>query len=218
MHDAAVRALELIRAWLAEERFAASRLVFVTRDTEDASDLYAAAVRGLVRSASLEHPGRFGLLHVEHGTDIGALTAALSVEETETAVRDGEVRVPRLTRVVSADDTSSVATDVPLSDADGGTVLLTGGTGGLGRILARHLVVQHGVRDLLLVSRRGPAAEGIDAVTAELTGLGARVSVAACDLADRTAVDALLAGVPAGRRSGRWCTRPVCWMTGLWSR
>ncbi|MEV5100114.1 SDR family NAD(P)-dependent oxidoreductase, partial [Streptomyces rochei] len=199
VHDAAVRALELIRAWLAEERFAASRLVFVTRDTEDASDLYAAAVRGLVRSASLEHPGRFGLLDVEHGTDIGALTTALSVEETETAVRDGEVRVPRLTRVVSADDTSSVATDVPLSDADGGTVLLTGGTGGLGRILARHMVVQHGVRDLLLVSRRGPAAEGIDAVTAELTGLGARVSVAACDLADRTAVDALLAGVPADR-------------------
>ncbi|MEU4310165.1 SDR family NAD(P)-dependent oxidoreductase, partial [Streptomyces rochei] len=199
VHDAAVRALELIRAWLAEERFAASRLVFVTRDTEDASDLYAAAVRGLVRSASLEHPGRFGLVHVEHGTDIGALTAALSVEETETAVRDGEVRVPRLTRVVSADDTSSAAIDVPLSDTDGGTVLLTGGTGGLGRILARHLVVQHGVRDLLLVSRRGPAAEGIDAVTAELTGLGARVSVAACDLADRTAVDALLAGVPADR-------------------
>ncbi|MFE1107868.1 SDR family NAD(P)-dependent oxidoreductase, partial [Streptomyces rochei] len=199
VHDAAVRALELIRAWLAEERFAASRLVFVTRDTEGATDLHAAAVRGLVRSASLEHPGRFGLLDVEHGTDIGALTAALSVEETETAVRDGEVRVPRLTRVVSADDTSSVATDVPLSDADGGTVLLTGGTGGLGRILARHLVVQHGVRDLLLVSRRGPAAEGIDGVTAELTGLGARVSVAACDLADRTAVDALLAGVPADR-------------------
>ncbi|MER7090820.1 SDR family NAD(P)-dependent oxidoreductase, partial [Streptomyces rochei] len=199
VHDAAVRALELIRTWVAEERFAASRLVFVTRDTEGATDLQAAAVRGLVRSASLEHPGRFGLLDVEHGTDIGALTAALSVEETETAVRDGEVRVPRLTRVVSADDTSSAAIDVPLSDTDGGTVLLTGGTGGLGRILARHLVVQHGVRDLLLVSRRGPAAEGIDAVTAELTGLGARVSVAACDLADRTAVDALLAGVPADR-------------------
>ncbi|WP_457757603.1 SDR family NAD(P)-dependent oxidoreductase, partial [Streptomyces rochei] len=199
VHDAAVRALELIRTWVAEERFAASRLVFVTRDTEGATDLQAAAVRGLVRSASLEHPGRFGLLDVEHGTDIGALTAALSVEETETAIRDGEVRVPRLTRVVSADDTSSAAIDVPLSDTDGGTVLLTGGTGGLGRILARHLVVQHGVRDLLLVSRRGPAAEGIDAVTAELTGLGARVSVAACDLADCTAVDALLAGVPADR-------------------
>ncbi|MDN3258173.1 type I polyketide synthase, partial [Streptomyces sp. MA25(2023)] len=198
-HGVAVRALELIRSWLAEERFADSRLVFVTRDAEGAVDLSTAAVRGLVRSASLEHPGRFGLLDVEHGTDVGALTAALSVQETETAVRDGEVRVPRLTRVVSADGTGSPATDVPLSDTDGGTVLLTGGTGGLGRILARHLIVQHGVRDLLLVSRRGPAAEGIDAVTAELTGLGARVSVAACDLADRTAVDALLAGVLADR-------------------
>ncbi|MFE1030247.1 SDR family NAD(P)-dependent oxidoreductase, partial [Streptomyces sp. NPDC058818] len=199
VHAAAVRALELIRSWLAEERFADSRLVCVTRDAEAAADLSAAAVRGLVRSASLEHPGRFGLLDVERGTDVGALTAALSVRETETAVRDGEVRVPRLTRTASADDTGTPATDPPLTDTDGGTVLVTGGTGGLGRILARHLVVEHGVRDLLLVSRRGRAAEGIDAVTAELTGLGARISVEACDLADRTAVDALLAGMPADR-------------------
>ncbi|MGW8067001.1 SDR family NAD(P)-dependent oxidoreductase, partial [Streptomyces ziwulingensis] len=199
VHGAAVRALELIRSWLAEGRCADSRLVFVTRDAEGADDLSGAAVRGLVRSVSLEHPGRFGLLGVEHGTDTGTLTAALSVQETETAVRDGEVRVPRLTRTVPVDDAGTPAAHTPLSDPDGGTVLVTGGTGGLGRILARHLVVEHGVRDLLLVSRRGPAAQGIDAVTAELTGLGARVSVAACDLADRTAVDALLAGVPADR-------------------
>uniref|UniRef100_UPI0018F42F3A polyketide synthase dehydratase domain-containing protein n=1 Tax=Streptomyces sp. CRB46 TaxID=2682613 RepID=UPI0018F42F3A len=69
VHDVAVRALELIRAWLAEERFAASRLVFVTRDAEGASDLYSAAVRGLVRSAVSEHPGRFGLLDVGGGAD-----------------------------------------------------------------------------------------------------------------------------------------------------
>ncbi|WP_030837665.1 beta-ketoacyl reductase, partial [Streptomyces sp. NRRL F-2305] len=59
----------------------------------------------------------------------------------------------------------------------GGTVLVTGGTGGLGRVVARHLVVGHGVRDLLLVSRRGAAAEGVEALVAELAGLGARVSV-----------------------------------------
>ncbi|MGQ3555125.1 polyketide synthase dehydratase domain-containing protein, partial [Streptomyces rochei] len=69
VHHAAVRALELIRAWVAEERFAASRLVFVTHDTEGATDLYAAAVRGLVRSAVSEHPGRFGLLDVGGGAD-----------------------------------------------------------------------------------------------------------------------------------------------------
>ncbi|WP_437036776.1 SDR family NAD(P)-dependent oxidoreductase, partial [Streptomyces caelestis] len=60
-------------------------------------------------------------------------------------------------------------------------------------------VVGHGVRDLLLVSRRGAAAEGVEALVAELAGLGARVSVEACDLGERTAVEALLAGVPADR-------------------
>ncbi|WP_430727426.1 type I polyketide synthase, partial [Streptomyces beigongshangae] len=202
VHGAAVRALELVRSWLAEERFADSRLVFVTRGmagTGGVDRMISAPVRGLVRSASLEHPGRFGLLDVESGTDTAAVLAALTADEPETVVRDGEVRVPRLARTNPADDTADPQIDAPLPASHDGTVLVTGGTGGLGRIVARHLVVERGARDLLLVSRRGPAAEGIDALTAELSGLGARVAVAACDLADRTAVDALLAGVPADR-------------------
>ncbi|PAK21838.1 hypothetical protein CJD44_39565, partial [Streptomyces sp. alain-838] len=78
-----------------------------------------------------------------------------------------------------------------------GTVVVTGGTGGLGRVLARHLVGARGVRRLLLVSRRGPAAEGVDALCAELEGLGAVVEVRACDVADRAQVEGLLASVPA---------------------
>uniref|UniRef100_UPI0034DF4C85 type I polyketide synthase n=1 Tax=Streptomyces mutabilis TaxID=67332 RepID=UPI0034DF4C85 len=78
-----------------------------------------------------------------------------------------------------------------------GTVLVTGGTGGLGRVLARHLVRARGVRRLLLVSRRGPAAEGVDAFRAELEELGAVVEVRACDVADRAQVAGLLASVPA---------------------
>ncbi|MFD0176230.1 type I polyketide synthase, partial [Streptomyces rochei] len=78
-----------------------------------------------------------------------------------------------------------------------GTVLVTGGTGGLGRVLARHLVESRGVRRLLLVSRRGPAAVGVDALCAELEGLGAVVEVRACDVADRAQVEGLLASVPA---------------------
>ncbi|WP_440581508.1 SDR family NAD(P)-dependent oxidoreductase, partial [Streptomyces sp. PT19] len=74
-----------------------------------------------------------------------------------------------------------------------GTVLVTGGTGGLGRVLARHLVESRGVRRLLLVSRRGPAAVGVDALCAELEGLGAVVEVRACDVADRAQVEGLLA-------------------------
>ena len=68
-----------------------------------------------------------------------------------------------------------------------GKVLITGGTGGLGLVIARHLVTTHGVRDLLLVSRRG------EADVTELEALGASVTVEACDVSDRTAVADLLA-------------------------
>ncbi|WP_461088086.1 MDR/SDR family oxidoreductase, partial [Streptomyces deserti] len=76
-----------------------------------------------------------------------------------------------------------------------GTVLVTGALGGLGRLVVRHLVGEHGVRDLLLVSRRGEEAPGAGEVRAELEGLGARVRIAACDVADRQALEGLLAEV-----------------------
>ncbi|NUS66020.1 MAG: SDR family NAD(P)-dependent oxidoreductase, partial [Saccharothrix sp.] len=74
-----------------------------------------------------------------------------------------------------------------------GTVMVTGGTGGLGALVARHLHDQHGVRDLLLVSRRGLDAPGARELADEL---GARV--AAVDVADRDALEALLAGEKLG--------------------
>nr|WTB03560.1 type I polyketide synthase [Streptomyces antimycoticus] len=77
-----------------------------------------------------------------------------------------------------------------------GTVLITGGTGTLGAATARHLVAQHGVRRLLLISRRGLDAPGATELAAELTGLGARVTIAACDAADRAALAMLLETVP----------------------
>jgi polyketide synthase 12 len=78
----------------------------------------------------------------------------------------------------------------------GGTVLVTGGTGGVGSLVARHLVTEHGVRSLVLASRRGPAADGADGLVAELRGAGAEVRVVACDIADRAAVADLLADMP----------------------
>jgi NADPH:quinone reductase-like Zn-dependent oxidoreductase/acyl carrier protein len=78
-----------------------------------------------------------------------------------------------------------------------GTVLVTGGTGGLGAVAARHLVVGHGVRRLVLASRRGLAADGAADLVAELTALGAYVDVVACDVADRVALDGLLSAIPA---------------------
>ncbi|TQF08101.1 SDR family NAD(P)-dependent oxidoreductase [Kitasatospora acidiphila] len=76
-----------------------------------------------------------------------------------------------------------------------GTVLVTGGTGALGGHVARWLA-GHGAEHLLLVSRRGPQAPGADVLAAELTALGAKVTIAACDIADRDALSALLGGIP----------------------
>ncbi|QDY80096.1 type I polyketide synthase [Streptomyces qinzhouensis] len=78
----------------------------------------------------------------------------------------------------------------------GGTVLVTGGTGGVGSLVARHLVTAHGVRSLVLASRRGPAADGAAALRSELERAGANVSIVACDIADRAAVTELLTGLP----------------------
>ncbi|WP_406692005.1 SDR family NAD(P)-dependent oxidoreductase [Saccharopolyspora sp. ID03-671] len=172
-HDLAAHALGLLQRWLAEDRFAESRLVFVTR-----GDVSASAVRGLVRSAQSEHPGRFALVDVGEPVDETALRRALSSDEPQLRIRDGQVLAPRLTRVTPEDE--------PVTW--GGRVLITGGTGGLGALVARHLVAERGVRDLLLVSRRGDAGELPD----ELTELGARVDVVACDVSDRAAVAALL--------------------------
>ncbi|WP_455680665.1 type I polyketide synthase [Streptomyces roseus] len=191
--------LDVLRGWLDEPRFGRSRLAVVTRgavrakDT-DAVDLAQAPVWGLLRSAEEENPGRFLLVDTDDSAAAHqVLPAIVATGEPEAAVRGSEVKVPRLARIAS----SQVASDLPWSAE--GTVLITGGTSGLGAITARHLVAEHGVRHLLLTSRRGPDAPGAKELSAELSGLGAEVTVVACDVSDRSAVDALLAGVPAGQ-------------------
>jgi NADPH:quinone reductase-like Zn-dependent oxidoreductase/acyl carrier protein len=77
-----------------------------------------------------------------------------------------------------------------------GTVLITGGTGMAGGSLARHVVKRYGARHLVLASRRGQDAEGIDELAAELAQAGAQVHVVACDVSDRAAVATLLADLP----------------------
>ncbi|MFI1110345.1 SDR family NAD(P)-dependent oxidoreductase [Streptomyces physcomitrii] len=208
------RVLALAQRFLAEERLSGTRLLYVTRGAaalpgdpaapaeRGAARLAPAAARGLLRSAVSENPGRFVLVDLADPVDPAdaepgaadpgsqraaegpALAAALATGEPELAVREGEVYAPRLARAAAAEP--------PALDPEG-TVLVTGGTGTLGSAVARHLVTGHGVRRLLLVSRTGEAPE----LAAELTALGAETTLAACDTADREALAALLAGIPA---------------------
>ncbi|MFB7469405.1 SDR family NAD(P)-dependent oxidoreductase [Kitasatospora sp. NPDC056184] len=197
--------LASVQAHLADASAPAARLAVVTSGAlavgpEEHGDPCAAPVWGLVRAAEAENPGRFVLIDTDAGTgggtdgdttvDAELLDRALRSGEPELAIRAGALVVPRLRRAPERE------TGPAGWDPDG-TVLITGGTGGLGALLGRHLVAEHGVRRLLLTSRRGPDGPGAAELAAELTGLGATVDVVACDIADRAAVAVLLAGVPA---------------------
>jgi acyl transferase domain-containing protein/acyl carrier protein len=179
------QALRAVRAWLAEERPPSSRLVLVTRNAVgiagDIVDPAAAAVWGMVRSAQTEHPDRFVLLDTDN---TGALT--VPADEPQLAVRDGRIHVPRLARATEPPTETTIDPEW--------TVLVTGGTGNLGSLVARHLVTAHGVRNLVLLSRNGLEAPGAADLRDELTGLGASVSVVACDAADRDALALALTG------------------------
>ncbi|MFI6457897.1 SDR family NAD(P)-dependent oxidoreductase [Streptosporangium amethystogenes] len=194
-HALTAQVLDLLQGWLADERFADSRLVFLTRgavasgDGEVVADLAAAAVWGLVRSAQSENPGRFLLIDVDRKSPLSGLPGMSASEEPQMVVREGDVLVPRLARVLPGEEGGR-----PWDPE--GTVLVTGGTGGLGGLFARHVVAERGVRRLLLTSRRGLEAPGAVELQAELIAHGVEVEIAACDVADRDAVAALLAQVP----------------------
>jgi NADP-dependent 3-hydroxy acid dehydrogenase YdfG/acyl carrier protein len=212
------RVLEVVQGWLADEGLAGSRLVVLTQGAvavgvgADVTDLVHAPVWGLLRSAQAENPDRIVLIDFDDvgfgglgsGGLPGVVAVAVAAGESQLAVRAGVVLVPRLVRVPVPVD--SFSGGVLGGGGSGwrldpvGTVLVTGGTGTLGAVFARHLVVVHGVRHLVLMSRRGRGAEGAVELEAELVGLGAEVEVVACDVADRGAVAEVLAGIGVGHR------------------
>ncbi|MFJ4766719.1 type I polyketide synthase [Streptomyces diastaticus] len=179
---AAERALALVQEWLADESRATSTLVVVTRRLLD--DPGEAATAALVRCAQLEHPDRFAVLDLADDDDatVAAVPAALAAGEPQVGLAAGAARELRLVRVSP--------TGEPAGDL--GTVLVTGASGTLGGIVARHLVHDLGVRDLMLASRRGPQAPEAATLAAELTAAGAHVAVVACDVADRAELTELL--------------------------
>ncbi|WUG38143.1 SDR family NAD(P)-dependent oxidoreductase [Kitasatospora sp. NBC_00458] len=189
--------LAAVQSWLADDSREGVRLVVLTRhavavDDTETPDLGTAPVWGLLRSAQSEFPDRIVLVDTD-GTPASeaALAAAVAGGEPQLALREGTVRVPRLVRAAVPE----VGADRPWNTE--GTVLVTGGTGTLGAILARHLVAERGVRHLLLLSRRGADAPGAAALRDELAALGASVTIAAADTADREALAAAIGAVPA---------------------
>jgi short-subunit dehydrogenase/aryl carrier-like protein len=211
------RALETVRDWAADPRLSGVRLVLAADPYRPAT----ATVWGLVRSAQIEHPGRFVVVGADPAdrpaSDDGApasgaadatgatraaqallapaaresVAAAAEAGEPQLLLRDGAVLAPRVAR-----RTAGGAEPAGFGD---GTVLVTGGLGGLGAVVARHLVEQHGVRHLLLTSRRGADTAGAAELAEELGRSGASVRIEACDAADRDALAALLASIPDDR-------------------
>ncbi|AQS67525.1 type I polyketide synthase [Streptomyces pactum] len=195
------RTLALVGELLADTRLTGARLVLVTRTAVSTGDGTAvdpaqAAVRGLLLSAQAEHPDRFVLADLgdrEEDADplAAAVGTALAADEPQFAIRDGRLLVPRLARVT--EPPQDPAAEAP----EHGTVLVTGATGGIGTEVVRHLAAEHGVRRLLLLSRKGPDDPRAAELGRELAACGAEATFRACDIADRAALEAALAGVPA---------------------
>ncbi|MFJ8690829.1 type I polyketide synthase [Micromonospora wenchangensis] len=145
----------------------------------DGTDPTADGVAGLLRAARTEHPGRVALVdHDGTPASLAALPAAAAAGHDEVRLRAGVASVPELTP----------ATTGPRPPVDG-TVLVTGAAGALGSAVARHLVTAYGVRDLVLLGRRGAPD-----LAAELAALGVTAISVAGDVTDPGVVAAALHG------------------------
>ncbi|MFI2437566.1 SDR family NAD(P)-dependent oxidoreductase, partial [Streptomyces sp. NPDC018693] len=197
-HGIARGVLGRLKEWLAVDRSAGSRLVVVTHravavEERESLDLDQAPVWGLVRSVQAEHPDLIVLVDTdEKPTSHSALARAVATGESQLAVRQGRIHTFSLAATESGEEGGGSG----WPGGGDGTVLITGGTGALGALTARHLVTRHGITHLLLTSRRGPDAPGATQLHDQLTALGAHVTITACDTTDHTALAHLLTTIP----------------------
>jgi amino acid adenylation domain-containing protein len=207
---AAVEALTFLQRLLSAPRLEAAELIWVTRAAAGVArsqgardlDLAHAPLVGLLRSTRGEYPARsVRLLDID--PDDTAENAALLEriialsDEPEVALRGGTALVPRLQRVLAGEVTPARDVEKSVLDTEG-SVLITGGTGELGQALALHLVARHGIRHLVLTSRRGQDAPGAALLEARLREAGAEsVRIVACDMSVRDQVSEVLASAEA---------------------
>ncbi|WP_229074509.1 type I polyketide synthase [Actinoplanes sp. DH11] len=190
---AAGRLAAAASGWLADPAVAGIPLVLLTwhavatTPDEDVPDPAQAAMWGWAGSVQNTHPGRLVVVDLpDDESSPACVPAVLAAGAAQAAVRSGTILLPRLARAGAR--TENTRLDI------GRTVLLTGADGEPGAAIARHLVAGHGIRHLILAVGPDPAGGPVQALKAELTRLGARVTVERCALSDRDALDALLAG------------------------
>ncbi|WP_345006348.1 SDR family NAD(P)-dependent oxidoreductase, partial [Streptosporangium album] len=160
---------------------------------QETANPFQAAVWGLGTVLALDHPGTWGgIVDLPDDADeqaIDLLLGVLAGGEDQVAIRDGGILARRMVRAPLG------GASAPQSWRPNGTVLVTGGTGGIGAHMARWLAA-NGAGHLVLTSRRGPDAPGAADLHAELAALGAGVTIAACDVADREALGRLIDSLP----------------------
>lgn len=171
--------------------WAVTRGAVATEHPGEVTAPYQAAVWGLGTVFALDHPATWGglvdLPAEPEAADLDALAAALTGDEDQVAIRDGKTYGKRMIRAVGLDTADDAW-------RPHGTVVITGGAGGVGAHVARRLA-EGGAEHIVLLGRRGAATPGAAELEAELSALGARVTITACDVADRAALAAALDGL-----------------------
>jgi pimaricinolide synthase PimS1 len=174
-------ALATIQDWLASDHPTGHRLAITIPDTLD-----HAPIRGLVRTAQNEHPDQFHLTTI---SDTETLEPSnpdhhprIHLHEPEITVHDNILRAPRLTKlpITTASERSPLDPDK--------TVLITGGTGQLGQLIAHHLITHHHIHNIHLIARNATTTP----LNPQLTQLNANITTTNCDITNQHQLSQLL--------------------------
>lgn len=190
-----------LQEWTRASLPAQVELVVLTREAvatgreDPVAGFIAAGLWGLLRSVRCEYPMlRLRLLDLSAASRREEILAALQVEaEPDMALRQDHLYVPQLERISTRTETTA---PIPWGS---GTVLVTGGLGRLGHVVAQHLARVHGARYLLLLSRRGPATPAAVELRKQLAAFGADAEIVACDAGDRAELAKVLRSIDASR-------------------